>query len=67
MRGRFSRRYTSRKIHDLYDPRAPRVNLQAHYNIAPTDSVNVVSPAAGGANEPVSMRWGLIQYRWKSR
>jgi len=28
--------------------------LQAYYNIAPTDAVNVVKPAAGSANELVS-------------
>jgi len=67
MRGRFSRWYTSREIHDFYDLTGAARNLQAHYNIAPTDTVNVVSPAPGGANELVSMRWGLIQHRWKKR
>jgi predicted ATP-grasp superfamily ATP-dependent carboligase len=37
--------------HDLTD--AAR-NLQAYHNIAPTDTVNVVKPAAGSANELVS-------------
>jgi putative SOS response-associated peptidase YedK len=39
--------------------------LQAHYNIAPTNPVEVVRPAAGGATELVSMRWGLVPWWWK--
>src|SRR5215470_8635244 len=31
-------------------------NLQAHYNVAPTDPVNVLRLATGGATELVSMR-----------
>jgi putative SOS response-associated peptidase YedK len=37
---------------DLYDlPDGPARNLPAHYNIAPTDPVEVVRPAANGATE----------------
>jgi putative SOS response-associated peptidase YedK len=36
----------------------------AHYNIAPTDPVEVVRPVASGGTELVSMRWG-IPYWWK--
>ena len=43
----------------------PARNLQAHYNIAPTDPVEVVRPANSGATELVSMRWGLIPWWWK--
>jgi len=43
----------------------PARNLPAHYNIAPTDPVEVVRPAAGGASELVSMRWGLVPWWWK--
>jgi putative SOS response-associated peptidase YedK len=39
--------------------------LQAHYNIAPTDTVDVVQLANGGTMELVPMRWGLIPYWWK--
>jgi putative SOS response-associated peptidase YedK len=38
--------------------------LQAHYNIAPTDTVDVVK-SINGITELVSMRWGLIPYWWK--
>jgi hypothetical protein len=39
--------------------------LQAHYNIAPTDTVDVVRPADSGATELVSLRWELIPSCWK--
>jgi putative SOS response-associated peptidase YedK len=45
-------------------PGGPARNLQAHYNIAPTDPVGVVRPAAG-AVELVSTRWGLVPWWWK--
>jgi putative SOS response-associated peptidase YedK len=38
-------------------------NLQAHYNIAPTDTAEV--PSVGGTTELVPMRWGFIPYWWK--
>jgi hypothetical protein len=58
-------RYTWREIHDLYGLTGAARNLQAHYNIAPTDTVDVVRPANGGATELVPMRWGLIPYWWE--
>jgi putative SOS response-associated peptidase YedK len=65
MCGRFTQRYTWREVHDLYDLSGAARNLQAHYNIAPTDTVEVVRSAAGGTSELVPMRWGLIPYWWK--
>jgi putative SOS response-associated peptidase YedK len=66
MCGRFVQRYTWDDIQDLYDlPDGPACNLQAHYNVAPTDVVNVVKLAAGGSTELVSMRWGLVPWWWK--
>jgi putative SOS response-associated peptidase YedK len=65
MCGRFTQRYTWPEIRDLYDLTGTARNLQAHYNIAPTDSVEVVKPDKGGGNELVPMRWGLIPYWWK--
>ena len=64
MCGRFTQRYTWREIHDLYGLTGAARNLQAHYNIAPTDTVEVVRAADGGT-ELVPMRWGLIPYWWK--
>jgi len=64
MCGRFTQRYTWREISDLYGLTGAARNLQAHSNIAPTDTVNVVR-SANGANELVPMRWGLIPWWWK--
>jgi putative SOS response-associated peptidase YedK len=64
MCGRFTQRYTWHEVHDLYDLTGAARNLQAHYNIAPTDTVEVVRPASG-VSELVPMRWGLIPYWWK--
>jgi putative SOS response-associated peptidase YedK len=66
MCGRFVQRYTWDDIQDLYGlPDGPARNLQAHYNIAPTDPVEVVRRAASGTTELVSMRWGLVPWWWK--
>ena len=66
MCGRFVQRYTWHEVQDLYElPDGPARNLQPHYNIAPTDPVEVVRPAADGAVELVSMRWGLVPWWWK--
>src|SRR6516225_4255486 len=66
MCGRFTQRYAWREIRDLYDLTGAARNLQAHYNIAPTDTVDVVKPGDGSATELVSMRWGLIPY-WSNK
>ena len=56
MCGRFVQRYTWDDIQDLYDlPGGPAPNLPAHYNIAPTDPVEVVRSTAEGTRELVSM------------
>src|ERR1700731_4175838 len=65
MCGRFTEGYTWGEIHDLYGLTGAARNLQTHYNNAPTDTVDVVKPADGGAPELVSKRWGLIPYWWK--
>jgi len=66
MCGRFVQRYSWHEVQDVYEPPdGPIRNLQPHYNIAPTDPVEVVRPAAGVAVELVSMRWGLIPWWWK--
>ncbi len=66
MCGRFVQRYTWDDVQDLYDlPDGPARNLQARYNVAPTDPVDVVKLSTGGASELVSMRWGLVPWWWK--
>ena len=65
MCGRFTQRLTWREIHELYGLTGVARNLQPHYNIAPTDTVDVVRLADAGATELVPMRWGLIPYWWK--
>jgi len=65
MCGRFTQRYTWREIEDLYGLMGAARNLQAHYNIAPTDTVDVVTPARDGGNRLAPMRWGLIPWWWK--
>lgn len=64
MCGRFTQRYTWRDIQDLYGLMGAARNLQAHYNIAPTDTVDVVI-AGNGVNGLASMRWGLVPWWWK--
>jgi putative SOS response-associated peptidase YedK len=39
--------------------------VPAHYNIAPTDPVEVLRITSEGARELISMRWGLIPWWWK--
>ena len=49
-------RYSWHEVQDLYElPDGPARILQAHYNAAPTDPVEVVRPTAESARELVSM------------
>src|SRR5258708_33131084 len=64
MCGRFVQRYTWDDIQDLYDlPDGPARNLQAHYNVTPTDPVEVVRPAANGVEAGQQSGGG----GWKNR
>ena len=65
MCGRFTQKYTWHEIRDLYELVGDARNLQAHYNIAPTDTAEVVRSSVGGTAELVPMRWGFIPYWWK--
>jgi putative SOS response-associated peptidase YedK len=66
MCGRFAKKYTWHEIGDLYELVCDARNLQAHYNIAPTDTVEVVKLGEGGAAELVPMRWGFVPYGGRS-
>jgi hypothetical protein len=52
------------EIRDLYELVGDARNLQLHYNIAPSDTVEAVRPSSG-ATELVPMRRGLVPYWWK--
>jgi len=64
MCGRFTQAYTWHELVTLYRLTQAAVNLQPHYNIAPTDRVDVVSMRDGKA-ELAPMRWGLVPWWWK--
>jgi len=64
MCGRFTQAYTWHELVALYRLTQPAVNLQAHYNIAPTDTVDVVAMRDGKV-ELAPMRWGLVPWWWK--
>jgi putative SOS response-associated peptidase YedK len=64
MRGRFTQRYTWEEVHAFLSVFGPPRNLQPHYNIAPTDTVDVVRLQEHG-RALSSMRWGLIPGWWK--
>jgi putative SOS response-associated peptidase YedK len=64
MCGRFTQRYTWRDLQALYGLIGAARNLQAHYNLAPTDPIDAIVPG-DGANRLMSMRWGLVPWWWK--
>jgi putative SOS response-associated peptidase YedK len=64
MCGRFTQYYTWSEVHDFLSAFGTPRNLQPHYNIAPTDTVDVIRLGEHG-RELVSMRWGLIPGWWK--
>jgi putative SOS response-associated peptidase YedK len=65
MCGRFTQKFSWYEVRDLYELMGAARNLQTHYNIAPTDKVEVARLGEGGAAELVPMRWGFIPYWWK--
>ena len=64
MCGRFTQHYTWAQIVALYRLTQPALNLNPHYNIAPTDTIDAVI-RHGGDRELLRMRWGLIPAWWK--
>src|SRR5271169_6097011 len=65
MCGRFTQNYTWEEVHAFLRVFGAPRNLRPHYNIAPTDPVDVVRLNAEGQRELVSMRWGLVPFFWK--
>ena len=63
MCGRFTQNYTWAEVEAFLDLAGDRSNLQPHYNLAPTDTVHVVTNAAPWRLTP--MRWWLVPYWWK--
>ena len=64
MCGRFTQHYTWSEVREFLDVFGPARNLQPRYNVAPTDTVDVVLDRAGErVIEP--MRWGLVPGWWK--
>ena len=64
MCGRFTQAYTWQEVYEFYNLAGPPRNLQPNYNVAPTQTVNVIV-AEGGKRLLVDMRWGLIPMWWK--
>ncbi len=64
MCGRFTQRYTWSEVLQFLRVFGPPRNLQPHYNIAPTMTVDVTRLDKDGKRELVPMRWGLIPAWW---
>src|SRR4051794_9264954 len=65
MCGRFTQHYTWAEVHAFLSVFGPPRNLQPHYNIAPTRTIDVIRLNQDGKRELVPMRWGLIPGWWK--
>lgn len=64
MCGRFTQEYSWAEVHEAYQLVRPR-NLQAGYNLAPTDEIDIVVADSNGDHDLIRARWGLIPYWWK--
>ena len=65
MCGRFTQRYTWSEVQEFLNVFGQPLNLRPRYNIAPTDTVDVIRLAPQGRRELVRMRWGLVPFFWK--
>jgi len=65
MCGRFTQHYTWAEVYTFLSVLGPPRNLQPHYNIAPTRTIDVIRLNQDGKRELVPMRWGLIPGWWK--
>jgi hypothetical protein len=63
--GRFTQHYTWQEIHTFLSVFGPARNLQPHYNIAPTDTLDLIRLDKDCRRELLPMRWGLIPGWWK--
>src|SRR6202161_2220063 len=64
MCGRFTQHYTWEEVHAFLSVFGTPRNLQPHYNIAPTDTIDVTR-LGPQSRELVPMRWGFIPGWWK--
>ena len=64
MCGRFTQRYTWSEVLEFLRVFGPPRDLQPHYNIAPTMTVDVIRLGTHGKRELVPMRWGIIPAWW---
>jgi putative SOS response-associated peptidase YedK len=64
MCGRFTQLYSWPELVALYRLTMPPQNLQASYNVCPTDPVDVILTKEGGGRDFARMRWGLVPYWW---
>jgi putative SOS response-associated peptidase YedK len=62
MCGRFTREFTWEEVNGFLSVLSAPRNLQPRYNIAPTDTIDVVRLDANGRRELVPMRWGLVPF-----
>ena len=63
MCGRFTQHYTWAEINAFLDLTGSARNLRPHYNLAPTDAIDVARVGVGG-RELIPMRWGLVPSWW---
>jgi putative SOS response-associated peptidase YedK len=64
MCGRFTQFYTWAEIHELFGLVGAARNIEPRYNIAPTDTIDVIIPTSDGL-QLAPMRWGLVPAWWK--
>ncbi|NGP19269.1 SOS response-associated peptidase [Devosia aurantiaca] len=63
MCGRFTHEMTWADIHALYSiHNPPATNMRPRYNIAPTQTVDMIVLDKGGNREMISGRWGLVPF-----
>ncbi len=64
MCGRLFQSYTWTELNQYLRVLGAARNLQPHYNVGPTSTIDVVRLGEGG-RELVAMRWGLVPFFWK--